>query len=155
MTENPDIIQSKIIGKQWDALWQLNNHNELSQKKVLVISQHYSAGSTEEIQLQKMLQACNLTTDDYQVVLLEENEMIAWHLLREKCAPKVIITLGITPMQLGISAMFHLHSINSFNDCYFIPAVSAGQMEKQPEAKKQLWLNALKPLFIDKVKGDI
>ena len=55
------------------------------------------------------------------------------------------------PQQLGIAAMFRLNEPNRFNERIFIPTLSIPDLEKQPDAKKQLWLGGLKPVFADKL----
>lgn len=154
MSDNIDIIQSKIVGKEWDALWDKETTSETAPVPVVVLSETYSSGSAEEAQLQKMLQACGLDAAQYKIILLANEQLMAWHAIRERYQPKVVLLLGVNPYQLGVSAMFRLLGPNNFNDCTWIPAPSLTELEKQPEAKKQLWLNALKPVFVDKTTGN-
>lgn len=98
----------------------------------------------------KMMQACQLNEGDYNILTLTENETVAWHSIRDSLHPQYVILLGIMPQLLGISALFSLFYPNRFNDCIFISGLSLQESEKQPEAKKQLWLNGLKPVFVDK-----
>lgn len=154
MSENIDIIHSKIVGAEWDALWVKDTSGINEPVPVLVLSEKYDNGSAEETQLHKMLQACTLDDTRYKIILLEAGQLIAWHSLRELYQPKVVLLLGVNPYQLGVSAMFRLFAPNNFNDCTWIPGVSLAELEKQPEAKKQLWLNALKPVFVDKTTGN-
>ncbi len=150
MTDNLNIIGSKIISNEFDIFWNENISAGETHKTTLVISASYDAGSPEEQQLQKMLQACSLTQDNYHVVQLSENSSVAWHQLRDKAQPEFVILLGLSTQQLGISALMRFNEPNRFNDCIFIPTLAPGELEKQPEVKKQLWLNALKPVFVDK-----
>jgi len=57
----------------------------------------------------------------------------------------------VHPKQLGISVLFRLFAPNHFNEKIFIAAPSLAEMEQQPDAKKQLWGQGLKPVFIDKL----
>lgn len=151
MTEVSNIIKTKIVGRQWDAFWNdipaasINAGND-----VLVISQSFAPGSSEETQLKKMLAACNLSDGQYNMLQINGNEQVAWHKLREAAQPKIIILLGILPEQLGISAMFHLYKPNRFNDCTWIAGLSLAELEKNPDAKRQLWQEGLKPVLVDK-----
>ncbi len=152
MADIPNIIQSKIISSEWDAFWLDLDANaaQLAPKDVLVLSLPYSAGSAEDVQLQKMLQACQLNDAVYHILQLSEDRFTAWHKLKDQLQPKQVLLLGITPAQLGISVMFRLFGPNRFNDCIWIPGLSLTEMEKQPDSKKQLWVNGLKPVFVDK-----
>jgi hypothetical protein len=148
MSGIPDIIDSKIVGTEWDALWQ--DTGALPEAKLLVITAPYSPGSAEAVQLQKMMQACGLEAKDHYVVQLQSWEMKAWHSLRDAVKPEAVLVLGISPKQLGISVQFYLYAPNRFNDTIWIAAPSLSDMEQQPDAKKQLWQLGLKPVFVDK-----
>jgi hypothetical protein len=150
MTDNLNIIKSKVVSSDWDAFWQQHTAIEELEKNTVVLSTPYQAGSQEQMQLFKMLGACNLYPEDFHIIHIKEGEQIAWHQLRDKIKPKQVIICGIMPVRLGISAMFRFNEPNRFNDCIFIPTLSLPELEKNPEAKKQLWLNALKPVYIDK-----
>lgn len=148
MSEFADIINSKIIDAEWDALWQ--DTTPLPQAIMLVITTPYSHNSPEELQLHKMMQACKLEHGQYQVLQLQSWQKAAWHKLRDMVKPEVVLLLGVHPKQLGISVLFHLFAPNRFNEKLFLAAPTLDEMEQQPDAKKQLWGLGLKPLFVDK-----
>lgn len=156
MTELPDIISSPVINQQWDSFWNElpETVQQLPEKPLLVLSQAYTDGSAEAIQLQKMLQACTLTESSYNIVQLSSAQNIPWHKLKEQFKPKTVLLLGVIPEQLGISAMFRLFMPNNFDSAIWIAGLSLTELEKQPEAKKQLWQNGLKPVFVDKTIGN-
>lgn len=151
MTDFPRIINTEIIDTTTDIFW----HNNLSilgtfsPKPVLVITNTYPENSTEETQLQKILDACKLTTEAYNILQLPENEKVAWHSLKNSLKPDNVILFGVHPNQLGISALFRLNAANKFDGITIIPTLSLPELEKQPQAKKDLWVNALKPIFAD------
>lgn len=151
MSDFPNIIGSKIISSEYDAFWsEFKLPADLNeQAPTLVLCTWHAAGSAEDVQLRKMMQACKLAETDYNIVQTEEGKAIAWHQLRDRLKPKYVILLGISPHQLGISATFHLYTPNRFNDCTWIAGPSLAELEQQPEAKKQLWLHGLKPAFVD------
>jgi hypothetical protein len=156
MSEFPDIIKSDIINKEWDIFW-LDKPGliaSLSEKPLLIITEEFGQNSSEELQLQKMLQACTLSTEQYNIIQVKATEQLPWHKLRDYLNPKIILLLGIIPEQLGISAMLQLYLPNRFNDRIWIAGLSLTELEKQPEAKKQLWQNGLKPVFVDKTIGN-
>lgn len=157
MSEYPDIITTDIVAATADAFWK-NDADSLPEgveKPVLILSNSYPLGSAEEAQLIKMLQACGLNDESYKIIQFTDNELVAWHVLKHKINSKYVLLIGLTPKQLGIAAVFNLHTPNRFDDVIWIPSLSITDLEKQPEMKKQLWLNALKPVFVDKSFGNI
>lgn len=147
----PNIINTDIVKQDWDSFWQdMKEPGNTVTKKVLVVSVPFIPNSAEDIQLQKMLQACKLTAEDYDVFQVPENQNIAWHKLRDYFKPKMILLLGVTPQDLGISALFKFNEACSFNDVLWLATVSLSAMEQQPDLKVQLWNSGLKPIFIEK-----
>src|ERR1044071_7185304 len=106
MSDFPNIIGSKIIGSEWNQLWEeLSLPGTVSKTaEVLVIAAGFAAGGSEDTQLQKMMQACKLDANGYNVFPLAEGKIVAWHQLREAFGPKYVVLLGVHPEQLGISA---------------------------------------------------
>jgi hypothetical protein len=157
MTNNPDIINSKIVGAEWDVFWQETDAETTGAgtKEVLVLSLPFADGSTEAVQLTKILQACKLQTEGYAIIKLAAEKQLPWHKLREAFQPKAVLLFGIMPQQLGISAMFRLFTPNRFNDCVWVASPALAELEQQPEAKKQLWQLGLKPVFEDKTIGNL
>ena len=110
-------------------------------------------GSAAEMQLVKMLQACQLAPGFYNLLQLKPEEKVAWHQLRDTLKPRNVILLGITAEQLGVGIYFMPHQVNRFNDCSWIPTLSVPELEQQPDIKKHLWNYGLKPVFVEKVYG--
>lgn len=153
MTTIPDIIQSDIVTSNVDVYWSaLPDDLSVSAVKVLVVTKPLQ-GNSEESQLEKILQACKLEQQDYHIYQLQENT--AWHQLRDRLTPKVVLLFGILPQQLGVSAMFSLYHPNRFDNTVWIPCISITEMEKHPDTKKQLWVDGLKPVFVDKTIGNL
>jgi hypothetical protein len=155
MSDQPDIIKTKIINSKWDAFWsdasgQLEN---LEPRPVLVVTTPYGAGSAEETQLVKMLQACKLTPDQYHIIHFTEETMLAWHLLRDKLNPSQIIILGVSPEQLGLSVQLMPHQVSRFNDRSWIVTGTLEQLIQYNDIKTHVWNYGLKPVFIDKIYG--
>lgn len=152
MTDIPRIITSEVIKSEQDVFWEDISAviGELPHKKVLIISTAFAAGSDSETQLQKMLGACQLTDADYNTIQLDEGQQVAWNKMRDLLQPEVILLVGVMPKDLGISALFRLNSVNNFDGIKWIPTLSLPNLEQQPNTKKELWLQALKPLFVDK-----
>lgn len=152
MTDFPNILNTEIIDSKTDIFWA--NQSELTTGmtagQVLVITSTYAEGSAEQIQLDKILSACQLTQDSCNIMSLDNDTHIAWHHLKTTLAPPTVLLFGIHPNNLGISALFRLNSTNNFDGVTVVPTLSLQDLEQQPQAKKDLWVNALKPLFADK-----
>ncbi len=151
MTDFPRIINTEIIDTETDIFWYNNSvsHETISPKPVLILSKKIDELSAEQQQLNKILDACKLLQDKYNIVQLTENERLAWHRLKDIANPSVVILFGVHPSDLGISALFRLNWLNNFDGASWIPTLSLQELEQQPQAKKDLWTNALKPLFAD------
>jgi hypothetical protein len=151
MTDFPRIINTEIIDTETDIFWYNNSASDetISPKHVLILSKKIDEQSAEQQQLNKILDACKLSEDKYNLVQITDNERRAWHLLKDIANPSVIILFGVRPSDLGISALFRLNGLNNFDGASWIPTLSLSELEQQPQAKKDLWASALKPLFAD------
>jgi hypothetical protein len=157
MNEYINIIKTNLTDPQYDVLWEPlpDDIKAMPRKPVLVITPANENNPAAAAQVQKMLDACQLTPAQYNIVTLKEDEMIAWHQLREQMDPKFIFLIGIMPSRLGIASMFRLNEPNRFNERYWLPTLSPEQLNENAELKKQLWSNGMKPLFVDKAYGEI
>ncbi len=150
MTDFPRIINTEIIDTETDVFWYNNSvsHETIATKNVLILTKKIG-NQQEQEQLDKILSACKLSADIYNIVQLDESEKRAWHQLKEAAHPSVVILFGVHPSTLGISALFRLNWLNNFDSVSWVPTLSLAELEQQPQAKKDLWTNALKPLFAD------
>jgi hypothetical protein len=155
MEEQINIINTKVIPEDWNAFWEDISPlvADMQPQDTLVLSQPFPTGSATENQLQKMLAACQLQPNQYNIIQLTDDQKIAWHQLREWLKPDKVILLGVSTDQLGISIQFMPHQVNRFNDCSWMPTLSIPQLEEYPDIKKHLWNYGLKPVFVDKIYG--
>ncbi|PZF71154.1 hypothetical protein [Taibaiella soli] len=155
MSEQPDIINTDIISETTNAYWEDISPlvNGRAPKDTLVLTTPYDPGSPTESQMLKIMQACQLQSDQFNILSLSENQLVAWHQLRDYLKPKNVILFGITAEQLGIAIHFMPHQVNRFNDCSWIPTLTIEQLEMYPDIKKHFWNYGLKPVFIDKIYG--
>src|SRR5690606_15479895 len=124
----------------YDVFWTPPQQiKKLTPKPVLVASSPFTQGSEEEEQLKKMLQACKLTEEDYNIIQFHPENFMPWHLLRDKLKIKSIILLGISAEQLGVSAQFMPHQISRFNDCNWIVTESPSVLLQRTDIKTHLW----------------
>ena len=155
MNHISDIINSQIVSSQWDIFWSdaQSTLKDLQPRPVLVATAPFTHGSAEETQLKKMLQACQLQEEDYNIIQFGGDIKLAWHLLRDTLTVKTILLLGVSPEQLGVSAQFMPHQVSRFNGCIWIVTGSLEQLMQQQDIKGHVWNYGLKPVFIDKVFG--
>lgn len=143
----PNLINSEIVPQKYDEFWDEPSCEITNpEAEILVLTRPYDQGSSQEEQLTKLLNACNLTKNQ-QTVQIPENQNIAYSKLKQKFNLKSILLIGVHPKQLGISALFRLNEINRFDNLNYIPTQSLEELESNPDLKKALWVNALKPLF--------
>jgi hypothetical protein len=140
------LFNTKVVPSDTDTLWQTPSLPDMSNKKLLVITKPFAAGSVEAQTLQKMLAACKLSEKDY-VVLQIDAQPYSWHSMEGANPPGIVLLLGVMPAQLSIHALFKLHAPNPFAGRMFIPALSLTDIENNPAAKKDLWAAGLKPAF--------
>ncbi len=147
-----NIIKTELVDAHYDMLWDdiTTFTGNAMPKPVLVIVNTYRAGNAEEMQLKKMLDACNLLPEQYNILQMEYGQMVAWHQLRDRLHPEIIFLIGVLPSQLGISALFSMNYPNSFDGKTWLATVSMDELEKNAEVKKQLWQNGMKPIFIER-----
>ncbi len=152
-----NIIASDILKSDNDVFWtELPVEiSTLKPRPVLVLARKMEEGGTEFIQLQKMLSAAKLSADQYNIVMMEAGQHVAWYRLREALQPAVVFIIGILPTQLGVSSLFQLHEPNRFDDTVWLPSVGISELEEHPALKKHLWTEGMKPIFIDMKYGSI
>ncbi|MDR3680956.1 MAG: hypothetical protein P4L41_13410 [Flavipsychrobacter sp.] len=144
----PDIINTPVIPASANIFW--DDYNEPAQQRpLLVVSAQLNQDSNELRQLTKMLQACKLGTEDYNLITLIDGQKIAWHKLRDTYSPRAVLMLGIMPDMLGMTVLLRINEPNHFAGCIFIPTLSITDLETKTEMKRQLWNTALKPVFVD------
>jgi hypothetical protein len=150
-----DLINSQIISDKWDAYWSdaSGNLNDLTPRSVLVATTPFASGSPEEAQLRKMMQACQLQEEDYNIIQFNNDTKLAWHFLRDLLEVRTIILLGVTPEQLGVSAQLMPHQVSRFNDCVWIVTGPLDLLMTNHDIKGHVWNYGLKPVFVDKVYG--
>src|SRR5258708_2129554 len=123
-----NIINSDLSDTKYDVLWDDVTPliGDATVKPFLIIVNSCEPGSTEDTQLQKMLgpTAANLVPEQYNIIRLKEDQMLAWHRLREQLNPQIIFLIGVSPAQLGISALFSINVPNGFNDRVWLPTLS-------------------------------
>jgi hypothetical protein len=145
--EIPDIFTTEVISTAVDVFWQQDDQSALLAKDTLIVSNAYNPESEEEQQLLKMLSACKLTSNDYQVVKLAPAESTAWHRLRHTTQASKVLLLGVHPGQLGISALMSIHEINNFDGVQFVPTASLAELLANATLKQHLWTSVLKVIY--------
>ena len=150
-----NIIKTEIVKNEFDTFWEEMPAlvTDTICKPVVVIVNSCTEGSAEDAQLQKMLSGSKLDAGQYNIIRLAKDQKIAWHKLRERYDPRIIFLIGVSPLQLGISAYMILNAPNNFNDRIWLPTVDINELEQHKDVKLNLWNNGMKPVFIDKKFG--
>ena len=96
--------------------------------------------------LTNVLSACQLGLMDVAIVnwqnLPEKNPAV----LFEQLSSKAVLLFDVTPTAFGLPTSLQPYTIAKTETHQFVVAPSLGEIEKNKEAKKQLWM-ALKQLF--------
>jgi len=144
-----NIIKTAIVDPAYDVLWEdiSGITKDATPKDILILVNTFAPESSEKGQLLKMLDACKLAPDQYNIIQLEQDKMVAWHQLRQLLHPKIIFLIGILPSQLGISSLFRLNAPNRFNDRVWLTTVSLNELEQNKALKQQLWTDGMKVVF--------
>lgn len=152
-----NLIKTDIVPSKYDVYWAEISIvvKNATPKPVLVITEAYEKDSEDEKRLFKMLEASKLTAEQYNIIMLKTGEEIAWHQLRDALQPKAVFLFGVMPAQLGLSVSLKLNLPNKFNDCVWLPTLSLADLGKNEAARKQLWNEAMQPVFITKQFGDL
>jgi len=148
-----NLFNCDIVSPQSDVLWDGTDRiaGNLSQKPVLVLV--CGAEGAVHAQVLKMLEACKLSEEQFNLVFMKQDDTVAWHGLREKLQPAIVFLMGVLPAQLGISALFAFNTPNNFDGSIWLPAPTVENLESEPAVKRQLWNEGMKPIFIEKRYG--
>ena len=142
------LYNTKVVPSSEDALWTLpHDLPSFSDRELLVLTNPFPSGGPEEQTLQKMIAACKLRAEAYAIVQVRESERLSWAVLNSHGMPPKILLLGVQASQLGINALFRLNHANVFMGYTIIPSLPLNEIEANPELKKELWLQGLKPSF--------
>ncbi|MBE2288722.1 MAG: hypothetical protein IAE95_04155 [Chitinophagaceae bacterium] len=143
------IINTDIISAANDVFWQDSSTvtNGLEKRPVLVLLGEADRKPELETQLVRMLDACKLQPADYNIIYLAEGQLVSWNHLRTAVDPYVILLFGLVPAQLGVAVMLRFLLPNRFNDTVWVPLPTVEMFAPQPDLKRRMWTEALKPVF--------
>lgn len=114
---------------------------------MLVVTRPFGKGSPAATTLSKMMDACRLRLEEYAIFELPEGEMLSWSLLRGQTDAQFVLLLGVSPAELGISALFAFNRPNHFGGAQFIPGLAPDQLVQDAASRGELWKEGLKPAF--------
>lgn len=143
----PDIFTVPLVHPSVDLFWDERSLPEIGNCDTLIISTPFASGSEEEQQLNRMMAACKLTPDQYQVVQVHSGDAIAWYQLKAKTMAQKVLLLGVSPAQLGINALMTLHEINHFNGAQWMVTATLPEIAANPQLKQHIWVNMLKKVY--------
>lgn len=143
----PNIFKQPIVNNASDYLWDDAAFSHLLPRETLIVSLSYAANSSEETLLLKMLAACGLNPEKYNLLQIEATQCLSWQLIRNVTKAKNVLLFGVAPAQLGVSALMIPHQLNNFNNAVWMPTFSLDQIGTNDALKKHLWTNAFKKLY--------
>jgi hypothetical protein len=150
-----NIIKTSIVNTENDVFWQdISELTANMQPRPVLILVRRSTVDTG-MQLQKMLEACKLQPEQYNIIYLNEGQQTGWHQLNGRLDPFVVFLIGLLPAQLGVSALFRLNLPNRFQDTIWLPSLPLEELDQRPEVKKELWSQGMKPVFVDQKFGPL
>lgn len=151
MTDYSPLFNTPLYSSETDSFWNKPSvqNDAFSEVKTLIIVASDKNNDEEEEQLKKIIEACKIQEDEYHTLHIATEKKISWHHLKEVFKPENVILFGVQLHALGISAFLHINTINNFSGVKWVPTLSLNELQQNNEAKKSLWVNALKPLFAD------
>jgi hypothetical protein len=111
-------------------------------KRVLIFLDEEKNREKEE-QTGKIMSACGLVENDYQISM-----PIAWKHIRAQGPVREIILFGITEEDLGLNIRFPQNRSIYFDGKTWIKTLGIFEIMANKDFKNDLWKNALKPHFI-------
>ncbi len=115
------------------------------EKKILIVLNKSDFTTEQEELLMKMLQACKITSQDYGI-LLREDETPVIHFVRH-FTPEVLIVFGMTLDLPHMRLNKPLNKPFRFNQIKMLLSYSLQELQANTTFKSDLWSNGLKPLF--------
>lgn len=151
-TGHMNLLNTPIITSGHDTFWaDVSGLPEATTPlRLLILSTPFQSGSAEESTLYNLLAACKLNPMEYLTLSLQHDEAKAWHKLRELYQPQNVLLLGLSPAQLGITALFQFNRSNHFDGTIWIPTLPLMELNQRGDVKRDLWNNTLAPIFVPK-----
>lgn len=123
-----------------------NISEQLLTIRTLVLATPFRNEMQDYVQLEKILAACKLQQQDY--LVLQENKN-SWLDLRKAANIKEILIFGDMANSLDIPLTFMENQVIKFDNRVFIKSLAIDELSINQQVKNDLWLNALKPHFIN------
>lgn len=146
----PNIFNTPLIPTQIEEWWKDKISNTALNKhaSTLLISTTISENSAEYDQIVKMMTACKLDNEQYNILQLKPEDKHSWHFIRDWYNPKYVILFGILPIQISIHTLMILNDENSFDSTLWLPTVDLKTLLTDAQTKQQIWTKVLKKWFI-------
>jgi hypothetical protein len=149
------LIRSEVVSSHYDAFWEDAETEDKNVRLLVVLQRAEVADPALATMLDRMVAGFGLGPDDTAKVVLNDGVRAAWYRLEMHHHPKVVLTFGIEPGRLGISALFTINEVNRFGGCIWLPCVPLAAIAADDKLKRQLWDTQMKPLFKEGKFGPI
>lgn len=123
-----------------------NISEQLLTIRTLVLAAPLKNEMQDYVQLEKILAACKLQPQDYLVLQESKN---SWLALRKAENIREILIFGNAVHNLDIPISFIDNQIVNFDSRVWIKSLAIDELSNNQQVKNDLWLNALKPHFIN------
>ncbi len=141
------LIRSAVVSSHYDVFWNDAETEEKGARLVVIISRSENNDPALSGMLDRMVAGFGLGEADTIKVCLEEGGSVAWYRIQMRHQPKVVLTFGIEPRSLGISALFTINEVNKFGGCIWLPCVPLAAIAADDKLKRHLWDTYMKPIF--------
>ncbi|MEO8109273.1 MAG: hypothetical protein ABI594_04540 [Ginsengibacter sp.] len=97
-----------------------------------------------------LIRACNISLDDIAVVNFAHHTPLSYISLKNELSCGKVLGFGITPADLDLPFAIPFFQMQMFQETGYLFCPSLDELQKDTNAKKQLWSNLQKIFKIDK-----
>lgn len=99
-----------------------------------------------------LVKACNISLDDIAVVNFAHHNTINYTTLKNQLSCNKVLSFGVAPADLDLPFAIPFFQMQNFQETDYIFCPPLDQLQKDTNAKKQLWSSLQKIFKIDKQK---
>lgn len=112
---------------------------------LIIVRDKLINGSTTHTMFTNLLNACNLSLAQVDLISPYTLDISAYDLLK-KYSPAQIIMFGVASSEIGLSVYFPDYQVQDVDGIHYLTAPDLALIENNPDLKKKLW-QSLKKLF--------
>jgi hypothetical protein len=144
------IYNSQIVTVEQDKFWDTPEHiKSIKEKPILILAESFDINSDTGAMFEKMTTNSGLSKEQFNLIHITRSTLSSWHSIRDKANPKLVINFGINPKYFGIIANLAINELTKYDNCYWYITSPLSTISANQELKSILWLNFLKPAFVE------